>query len=174
MELYERIKKVRKDLNLTQQEFGKKIGLKQNSIAIIESGKRDTSEQTLFAICREFRVNEEWLRFGVGEMFLKSDGTILSELADEFNLKEDEKELIASFLNLTDEQRQTILEAVKIAAKISGKLEKQTPTEPPLTPVQEDPEEVTAENLTAEEKAAIKKMRIEKNTFNVNGGTINF
>ena len=170
----ERIKKVRKELNLTQQEFADKLKTSRTNIGGYEAGTRQPSEAVIALICRTFRVNEEWLRFGVGEMFLKSDGTILSELADEFNLKEDEKELIASFLNLTDEQRQTILEAVKIAAKISGKLEKQTPTEHPLPPVQEDPEEVTAENLTAEEKAAIKKMRIEKNTFNVNGGTINF
>ena len=64
-----RIRKIRKSLELTQQVFAQRIGLKQNSIALIESGKRNTSDQTIFAICREFNVNEEWLRTGNGEMF---------------------------------------------------------------------------------------------------------
>lgn len=64
----ERIRKIRKALDLTQQEFAERIGMKRNSIALIESG-RNTSEQTIFAICREFNVNEEWLRTGEGEMF---------------------------------------------------------------------------------------------------------
>ena len=64
----ERIKKVRKSLELTQQEFAERIGMKRNSIALIENG-RNTSDQTVFAICREFNVNEEWLRTGAGEMF---------------------------------------------------------------------------------------------------------
>ena len=59
----ERIKQVRKALGLTQTRFGEIIGLKQNSVALIEAG-RETSDQTIFAICREFRVNEEWLRTG--------------------------------------------------------------------------------------------------------------
>lgn len=66
--MHERIRKLRKTLELTQQEFGKRIGMKRNSIALIEGG-RNTSEQTIFAICREFNVNEEWLRTGNGRMF---------------------------------------------------------------------------------------------------------
>ena len=64
----ERIKKLRKTLDLTQAEFGRRIGVKQNTIALIEGG-RNTSDQTIFAICREFNVNETWLRTGEGEMF---------------------------------------------------------------------------------------------------------
>lgn len=63
-----RIRKLRKALDLTQQEFAKRIGMKQNSIALIESGRK-TSDQTILTICREFHVNEEWLRTGTGEMF---------------------------------------------------------------------------------------------------------
>ena len=64
----DRIKKLRKMLDLTQQEFGKRIGMKQNTIALIEGG-RNTSDQTIFTIIREFDVNEDWLRTGAGEMF---------------------------------------------------------------------------------------------------------
>ena len=65
MTLGERIKKVRKALDLTQREFGEHIAMRQNSVAQVEMG-RGTSDQTIFAICREFNVNERWLRTGEG------------------------------------------------------------------------------------------------------------
>ena len=65
----ERIKRIRHELGLTQTEFAKRIGLKQNSMALIESGKRNTSAQAILSICREYGVNENWLRTGEGEMF---------------------------------------------------------------------------------------------------------
>ena len=65
----QRIKQLRRSLNLTQQDFAERIGLKQNSIALIESGKRNISNQAVLSICREFNVNETWLRTGEGEMF---------------------------------------------------------------------------------------------------------
>lgn len=71
--LNQRIKQVRRSLDLTQQEFAVRIGMKQNSIALIESGKRNISNQAILAICREFDVNETWLRTGDGEMFLPKD-----------------------------------------------------------------------------------------------------
>ena len=69
MTLNERIKKLRKVLDLTQREFADRIGIKQNSVALIEGG-RNTSDQTIISICREFNVNETWLRTGEGEMFV--------------------------------------------------------------------------------------------------------
>ena len=67
MSINERIRQVRKDNGLTQDEFASRLGLKRNSVAMIEAG-RATSDQTIYAICREFGVNETWLRTGVGEM----------------------------------------------------------------------------------------------------------
>ena len=72
MTIGERIKTLRKKLDLTQKMFADRIGMKRNSIAQIELG-RNTSEQTIFSICREFNVNEDWLRNGNGDMFLPVD-----------------------------------------------------------------------------------------------------
>lgn len=80
MNIGDRIRKLRKTLDLTQREFGERVNLKSNSIALIEGG-RNTSEQTIFSICREFGVNEKWLRFGVGEMFLPKAAGDLEALA---------------------------------------------------------------------------------------------
>lgn len=64
-----RIKELRKELNLNQTDFGDKIGVKQGSVAGYESGARTPIDAVITSICREFGVNELWLRQGVGEMF---------------------------------------------------------------------------------------------------------
>lgn len=65
----ERIKKVRKSEGLTQVEFGERIGVKGNTVTNYETGLRTPTDAVLLSICREFNVNEEWLRTGNGEMF---------------------------------------------------------------------------------------------------------
>ena len=65
----ERIKKVRKALDLTQRDFGTRIGTTQNAIANYETGHRNPSSAVIDNICKTFNVNETWLRTGKGEMF---------------------------------------------------------------------------------------------------------
>lgn len=67
----DRIKAIRAALKLTQAEFGKRLGLSQNYIWMIERGDRTPSDRTLMDLCREFSVNEVWLREGVGPMFVE-------------------------------------------------------------------------------------------------------
>ena len=67
----ERIKKVRRSVDLTQQKFGERLGIKPNSVSLIESGDRNPSDQVILAICREFNIREEWLRNGGGDMFIQ-------------------------------------------------------------------------------------------------------
>lgn len=65
----DRIKEVRKGANLTQQKFAEKIGTKQNTVAQYEIGRNVPMDPVITAICREFNVNEVWLRTGEGEPF---------------------------------------------------------------------------------------------------------
>lgn len=69
----ERIRKLRRTLDLTQQEFAEKLGIKRNTIANYESGRNEPIDAVVSLICREFNVDEEWLRTGNGEMFNKMD-----------------------------------------------------------------------------------------------------
>lgn len=62
----ERIKRIRKEAKLSQEEFGSKLGITKASISRIEAGVNNPSDQTIMLICREFNVNEEWLRTGEG------------------------------------------------------------------------------------------------------------
>lgn len=65
----ERIKELRKTLGLSQEAFAERLGLKGSAVSHLESGRRNITNQNIVAICREFGVNEEWLRTGSGDMF---------------------------------------------------------------------------------------------------------
>ena len=67
-----RIRELRKALNLSQKEFAEKIGLKQNAISYMEKNGFTITEKNIKTICLEFHVNEMWLRNGTGTMFLES------------------------------------------------------------------------------------------------------
>ena len=67
----ERIKTIRIELSLTQSEFGEKLGISQNYVWMIEKGDRVPSDRTVADICRVFGVNEDWLRTGQGEKYLR-------------------------------------------------------------------------------------------------------
>lgn len=108
----ERIKLLRKQLGLTLEEFGARIGMGKSAVSKIEKGLNGTTDQTIRSICREFEVNEAWLRTGEGEMFDQSNGSILSRLSKEYNLSKQEQAFIGAFLSLEDADRAAILRYV--------------------------------------------------------------
>ncbi len=68
-----RIRELRKALKLSQKNFAKQIGLKQNSISHMEAPDSPVTEQNIKLICSQFDVNEAWLREGKGEMFTENN-----------------------------------------------------------------------------------------------------
>ncbi len=69
----DRIKALRKSLQLNQTAFGEKIGIKQGTVAGYENGSRQPIDAVISAICREWNVSEKWLREGEGEMFVSAN-----------------------------------------------------------------------------------------------------
>ena len=67
----DRLKKLRRELDMTQQEFAEKIGVKRNTVAQYEMGRNEPIDSVFALICREFNVSEEWLRNGTGDMFVE-------------------------------------------------------------------------------------------------------
>lgn len=65
----ERVKELRKSLGLSQEAFANRIGLKGAAVSLIENGQRNITDQFINSVCREFNVNEDWLRSGVGSMY---------------------------------------------------------------------------------------------------------
>lgn len=105
----ERIKKLRKVLDLTQQEFGERLGIKRNTIATYESGRNEPIDAVVSLICKEFNVNEEWLRDGTGEMFKAAPSTALDALAEEYNYSHRDYVIVEKFSNLSRKDRDVIL-----------------------------------------------------------------
>jgi len=68
--LNERIKKLRKALGLTQQEFSERLNIGRGTLANYEVGRNEPIDAVVALIVREFHVNETWLRTGEGEMFI--------------------------------------------------------------------------------------------------------
>ena len=80
MTIGERIRKARRTLDLTQAEFASRIKSTQNTVTRYETGDRTPSASVITLICREFDVNEKWLRTGEGEMFIPAPTSELDAL----------------------------------------------------------------------------------------------
>lgn len=106
----ERIRKIRRDLDLTQQEFADRIGIKRNTVANYETGRNEPVDSVVSLICREFHVNEEWLRNGNGEMFAQDSEDELRALTEKYSLSAADRILIEKFVGLKADTRSAILD----------------------------------------------------------------
>lgn len=107
-----RLKELRKALNITQQELANRVGMKQNTIATYEIERAMPSDLAIRSICREFNVNEDWLRSGNGEMFLPIDRNVdIAKLTRQLLDEEDDSfknRFISMLANLTVEEWESI------------------------------------------------------------------
>lgn len=71
LSIEDRVLLIREKKELSQEEFGERIGVTKSTISLIERKLRNPSERVIRDICREFNVNEDWLRNGTGEMFIE-------------------------------------------------------------------------------------------------------
>jgi transcriptional regulator with XRE-family HTH domain len=86
-----RIKIIRKELDMNQEQFGKILGLSKSGISEIESGRRNVTEQHILMLknYRKKRINEKWLRTGKEEIFLPEDREAeLENLTDDLLMEE--------------------------------------------------------------------------------------
>lgn len=104
-----RIKELRKALNLTQEEFGAKVGVSGSAIASMENGRRGITEQTIKLICKDLSVEYAWLKYGKGQMFCEKEDNLIS-LIDDLLAGENEtaKAVFKAFAELDDKEWQTI------------------------------------------------------------------
>lgn len=118
----ERIKALRKTLNLTQQEFADRIGVKRGTIANYEIGRNKPVDAIYSLICREFNVNKDWLRNGKGNMFINTNTLSLDEFAEANHLTELEKKILCEFIKLSPDIRKAILDFMKSAYEVSDEI----------------------------------------------------
>lgn len=108
--MHERIRKLRRILDLTQEKFAERIGIKRNTVATYESGRNEPVDSVVALICREFHVNEEWLRNGTGEMFAQDSEDEMQALTEKYSLSAADRILIEKFVSLKADTRNAILE----------------------------------------------------------------
>lgn len=109
-----RIKQIRKGKNLTQVEFGERIGVKGNTVTNYETGLRNPTDAVILSICREFNVNEDWLRNGTGDMYKEKDGSF-TELLSELEESDDDfiKSLITVYMGLDEDSKSALRKIAK-------------------------------------------------------------
>lgn len=121
MEDGQRVRELRKALQLTLEKFGKPLGVGKTAISKIENGENNLTDQMILAICREYNVDENWLRTGEGEMFKKLNrqqelaqltATLFKEEEDSFKSR-----LIMALAQLNEEEWELL-------EKISNKIVK--------------------------------------------------
>lgn len=109
----ERLKKLRKELDLTQQEFADSIGIKRSTMATYEAGRNIPIDAVVSLICREFNVNEKWLRTGEGDMFIElSRSDEIAQFVGQLMTEEDDsfKKRLVSGLAALDDNGWKVLE----------------------------------------------------------------
>lgn len=112
----DRIKELRKTLNLTMEKFGARLGVGKTAISKLENGERNLTDQMFKSICREFNVREEWLRNGSGKMQNPSPSDALDQLKQDYHLSEADCVMVEKFVNLRPEIRQAVFHYMKEVA----------------------------------------------------------
>jgi transcriptional regulator with XRE-family HTH domain len=108
-----RFKKLRKSLNLNQTEFGEKLGITTTAVSKIEKKTNNLTEQNIKAICREFNVNEEWLRTGNGEMFKQENLFDLNEFLKKQEATKLEIEIVKMIFSFDKNTRGELISKLK-------------------------------------------------------------
>ena len=113
MNIGERIRLLRKnELKMTQDDFASKIDISRSNIGNIEIGRIAVTERIIASICREFSVNEEWLRTGNGEMFVPlTRNQLITDFATDLIMEDNtfKKRLVEALAKL-DENEWEVLE----------------------------------------------------------------
>lgn len=123
--IFLRLKEIRKTAGLSQASFAEKIGLKQSSYNEIETGKRAPSEPVLASVSYRFQINEEWVKYGIGDKEKKFEVTQVYEPAE----KKPRSAIATAILGLVDAmtEEEQIAEYERLSAQFIASLKKETP-----------------------------------------------
>lgn len=109
----ERVREIRKTLNLTLEKFGDKLGIKKGAVSAIETNRNSLTDQTALLICREYNVNYDYLMNGEGEMFSDLPETIIDELCKQYDCDDLDRILIEEYLKLSSDDRNVLKKYIR-------------------------------------------------------------
>lgn len=108
MELHEKIRKIRTDLELTQQQYADKLGISRDTVNNLERGRMQIKEMYLRLICKTFRVNYFWLTEEKGDPYISVPDILMDDVIEKYGLDDLDKELIEEYVKLKPETRTAI------------------------------------------------------------------
>lgn len=115
-----RLKDIRKALRLTQKEFAARLGITDSGISRLEKGQNQLTDQLIRAICREYKVNYEYLKNGIGEMFVEVPQTVVDELCEQYDLDDFDRIMLQEYLKMDEASRNVLKTYIrKICGQIS-------------------------------------------------------
>lgn len=118
----DRIKEIRKAEKLTQKAFADILGIKQNTVASYEMGRIGISDAIINSICREFSINEDWLRTGRGEMYKMGEDKLEMYLG---KISMGNDEFIKDIIEIYMELDQSSKDALKLISKKMAERQKE-------------------------------------------------
>lgn len=112
--MIDRIIEIREKEGLSQEKFAQRLGLSRNFINQFENGKKNLSDRTILDICREFNINEDWLRTGKGPMH-KDISKKLETYLGQISKGDDEfiKDLIEVYMELDQTSKDALKEIAR-------------------------------------------------------------
>lgn len=132
----DRIKEIRKELGMTQQEFADKLGIKRTTIGNYEAGRNEPVDSVISLICDRYNVSGDWLRTGRGSMFNEvSQDDDIQRMVDEMLLDdsaETKRRLVAAILRLSPEQIDVAISWIKRTFDLVSADDTKEETEPTI------------------------------------------
>ncbi len=156
----ERIKEVRKFLGLTLEKFGEKLGVGKTAISKLEKDERNLTEQMAKSICREFSINESWLRTGIGDMRLpiENEAAAVADLAEKNNPMYDIiKGIMMAYQKLDETSKEVIDQFIIDALSQKNQVQRKMP-EPSIPELSQ---------LSMDEKAALYRQELDHETKHI-------
>lgn len=165
----ERVREIRKKLGFTLEKFGERIGIKKAAMSAIETGKNSLTDANIKAICREFNINEEWLRTGSGNMRIPIEdeaAAAVSDLVEKSNpLYDVIKGIMVAYQKLDGPSREVIDQFILDAVSQRGRPQKAPePAAPDLSDLSIDEKvELYRQELEREKKVAGESQALQEN-----------
>ena len=118
MTINARIRSIRKDLRISQKDFGAKIGLGQGAVSFMEQNGNTVIEQNIRLICETFGINEAWLRTGEGEREAVSAASDpFLPLRQKHQLSFIEEQVLRIYFKLDETARASVCQYVQTVAE---------------------------------------------------------
>ena len=109
----DRLKELRKQLGLTMEEFGSKLGVRKTTISSLENGVNNFTEQMILSICNVYNVNEQWLRNGTGDMFVEDTDSLVEKIISDYPLDKLSQTILKTYIELDPKKREIFNSVMK-------------------------------------------------------------